>query len=155
MEEQRARSKNPTDLPLSQDVVRLIAAANDESTRRHHEYIGTEHLMLALTEPGVETPSLAALEIEPRRIHTLVDDTIERGNRPLPADLDRPFTTRTKEAFSLAAAAARELGHSEVAVPHLLVGLMREEKNIAAQVLTDSGLTAERAFEFARGAGPM
>jgi hypothetical protein len=89
MDEQFARSRNPTDLPLSADVIRLITVANDESRRREHEFIGAEHLLLATTEPNN--------------------------------------------------------------LPHLLVGLMREQKNIGAQVLADSGLTAERAFEFARG----
>jgi len=150
MDEQLARSRNPTDLPLSADVIRLITVANDESRRREHEFIGAEHLLLAMTEPNNWSPSLLALAVEPERIHTLIDDTIRRGDRALPADLERPFTSRTKEAFSLAAAAAHELGHSHIGVPHLLVGLMREQKNIGAQVLADSGLTAERAFELAR-----
>jgi ATP-dependent Clp protease ATP-binding subunit ClpC len=153
MDDQLARSRNPTDLPLSADVIRLITVANDESTRRDHEYIGTEHLVLAMTEPSNSAASLLALSVEPERVHTLIDDTIRRGNRALPADLERPFTSRTKDAFSLAAAAAHELGHSHIGVPHLLGGLMREQKNIGAQVLADSGLTAERAFELAKDTG--
>ena len=153
MDEQRSRSRNPTDLPLSADIVRLITVANDESTRRQHEYIGTEHFMLALTHQADAAATLVALAIEPERIETLIDETIVRGNRPIAAEVQRPFTSRTNKAFSLAADAARELGHAQIGVPHLLVGLMRERANVAAQVLTDSGLTVERAFEFARGAG--
>jgi ATP-dependent Clp protease ATP-binding subunit ClpC len=155
MDEQLARSKNPTDLPLSSDVVRLITVADSESTTRQHEYIGTEHLVLAMTEPGESAAPLAALAIEPQRVHMQIDDIIRRGDRAISSDIERPFTSRTKQAFSLAAAAAHELGHAEIGVPHLLVGLMREQKNIGAQVLADSGLTAERAFEFARDSGSI
>lgn len=155
MEEQRAHSKNPTDLPLSAEVVRLITVANDESIRRRHEYIGTEHFMLALTHQADTSATLVALAIEPQRIEAIIDETIRSGDRPIAANIERPFTTRTNQAFSLAADAARELGHTQIGVPELLVGFMREQKGIAAQVLTDSGLTADRAFEFARGAGAM
>ncbi len=40
---------------------------------------------------------------------------------------------------------ARELNHSYVGTEHLLLGLLREEKGIAAQVLTDAGVNLEAA----------
>ena len=40
---------------------------------------------------------------------------------------------------------ARELNHSYVGTEHLLLGLLREEKGIAAQVLTDAGVNLEQA----------
>jgi ATP-dependent Clp protease ATP-binding subunit ClpC len=153
MDEQRPQSRNPTDLPLSPDVVRLITEAKEESARRQHEYIGTEHLLLALSQHGDAATSLLALAIEPQRVYTLIDDTIRRGAGPVASDVERPFTSRTKQAFVLAGSAAQELGHSQIGVPHLLVGLMRERKGIAAQVLADQGLTEERAFELARDTG--
>lgn len=153
MDEQRAHARNPTDLPLSLDVVQLIERASDESTRRHHEYVGTEHLVLALSRQDDAATPLLVLGVDLQRVYTLVDETIRRGIAPVTTDIERPFTSRTKQAFSLAAAAAHELGHSRIDVPHLLVGLMRERLNIGAQVLADQGLTEERAFEFARDSG--
>jgi len=153
MDEQRAQARNPTDLPLGLDVVHLITQANDESARRQHEYIGTEHLVLALGQQGGAATPLLALAIEPQQLYTTVGNIIQHGRDTLPSDIERPFTSRTRQAFFLAATAARELGHSQIGVPHLLVGLMRERMNIAAQVLADQGLTEARAFEFARQAG--
>jgi ATP-dependent Clp protease ATP-binding subunit ClpC len=153
MDEQRAQSRNPTDLPLGLDVIHLITQANDESARRHHEYIGTEHLVLALSQPGGAAAPLLALAIEPQRLHTTVGNIIRRGKEPVPSDIERPLTSRTRQAFFLAATAARELGHSHIGVPHLLVGLMRERMNIGAQILADQGLTEQRAFELARDTG--
>lgn len=153
MDEQRAQARNPTDLPLGLDVIHLITQANDESARRQHEYIGTEHLVLALSQPGDAATPLVALAIEPQRLYSIVGNIIQRGRKPVRSDIERPFTSRTRQAFFLAATAARELGHSHIGVPHLLVGLMRERMNIGAQALADQGLTEQRALELARDTG--
>ncbi|HEV8149313.1 MAG TPA: Clp protease N-terminal domain-containing protein, partial [Gemmatimonadales bacterium] len=47
--------------------------------------------------------------------------------------------------LELAMTEARELNHSYVGTEHLLLGLLREEKGIAAQVLTDAGVTLEQS----------
>jgi len=150
MDERRPRVRNPTDLPLSVEVVRLVDRANGESARHDHEYIGTEHLVLALSQQDAPAEPLRTLGIERERVYALIDETIRRGGAPVASNAERPFTSRTKQAFSFAAGVAQELGHSRIEVPHLLVGLMRERLNIGAQVLADQGLTEERALELAR-----
>jgi ATP-dependent Clp protease ATP-binding subunit ClpA len=145
----RAATK-PTDVPLSAAVRQLIADANDESARCQHEYLGTEHLVLALSRQASDGAPLPALGVDPKRVNTLIDGTIKRGNVAPGPDFERPFTSRTKSVFSFAAESARELGHPHVGVADLLVGLMRERLNLGAQVLTDEGLTLERARDFAQ-----
>ncbi|HJQ65539.1 MAG TPA: ATP-dependent Clp protease ATP-binding subunit [Gemmatimonadales bacterium] len=56
-----------------------------------------------------------------------------------------PYTSRAKKVLELAMSEARELNHSYVGTEHLLLGLLREEKGIAAQVLTDAGVNLEQA----------
>lgn len=153
MDEQLADARNPADLPLGLDVVELIGLARSESARCHHEYIGTEHLVLALSQRDNNATPLRALGVEWRQVYTLLDETIQRGSHPVGSGIERPFTSRARQAFSLAAAAAHELDHPRIGVPDLLVGLMRERLNIGAQVLADEGLTEERVFEFARDSG--
>jgi ATP-dependent Clp protease ATP-binding subunit ClpC len=150
MDDKRAQARNPTDLPFSLEVVHLIDRANNESARHDHEYIGTEHLVLALSQQDAPAEPLRALGIEPQRVYAKIDETIRRGSAPIASTVERPLTSRTKQAFSFAAGVAQELGHAHIEVPHLLVGLMRERLNIGAQVLADQGLTEERALEFAR-----
>src|SRR5690606_5419542 len=58
---------------------------------------------------------------------------------------DLPYTSRAKKVLELAMGEARELNHSYVGTEHLLLGLLREEKGIAAQVLTDAGVHLEAA----------
>src|SRR5690606_37704613 len=58
---------------------------------------------------------------------------------------DLPYTSRAKKVLELAMAEARELNHSYVGTEHLLLGLLREEKGIAAQVLTEIGVNLDAA----------
>jgi ATP-dependent Clp protease ATP-binding subunit ClpC len=150
MNAKRTSGTNPTDMPLSEAVLRLLADASDESARLRHEYIGTEHLVLALSRPTGDTSPLVALSVEPKRVHTMIEETIGRGRAAVAPRINRPLTSRTKTAFSFAAESARALGHAHVGVADLVVGLMRERMNIGAQVLAGEGLTEERALEFAR-----
>lgn len=150
MNEQAPQPGNPTELPLSAGVRRLIADATQEATRLDHEYIGTEHLVLALSHQVGDAAPLRALTVDTQRLDATITGIIQRGRRALEPSLERPFTSRTKRAFALAAATARDLSHTDIDVPHVLVGLLRERLNIGAQVLADQGLTLERAYEYAR-----
>lgn len=130
---------------LADDTLELIAEARQQAIRMRHEYIGTEHLLLALTRSDVDhTPSLLVeLGVDVARAHRLLEETVKGGRDPVPADLDRPFTSRTKIVFAHAEEAARALGQPRVDVGHVVYGIMREQRGIAAQVLHDGGLTAE------------
>lgn len=141
---------NPTDVPLSVAMRELIAAAKNESVQRQHEYIGTEHLVLALSRQTGGAAALRALALDPQRVYDLIDGTIRRGDAMLEPNLERPFTSRTKTALSFAQESARQSGRTHIAVADLLVGLMRERMNIGAQVLASEGLTVERAQDYAR-----
>jgi ATP-dependent Clp protease ATP-binding subunit ClpC len=153
MDGKHHHAMSPTDVPLSAAVLQLIADAKDESAHLRHEYIGTEHLVLALSRQAGDAAPLAALAVEPQRVYTLISETVGRGRVALEPEIERPFTSRTKRAFSLAAESAHQLGHTHIGVAHLLVGLLRERLNIGAQVLAHAGLTEERAYEYAQQSG--
>src|SRR4030095_11469713 len=67
------------------------------------------------------------------------------GKAAAAAGPDLPYTSRAKKVLELAMTEARELNHSYVGTEHLLLGLLREEKGIAAQVLTDAGVNLEQS----------
>ena len=96
MDEQRMDAQNPADLPLSLDVVQLIDQARDESARCHHEYVGTEHLMLAMSLQDDAATPLRALGVERRQVYTLIDETIRRGSHPVASHIERPFTCTSR-----------------------------------------------------------
>ena len=71
-----------------------------------------------------------------------IEETVRSGKATIALG-ELPYTSRAKKVLEFAMAEARELNHSYVGTEHLLLGLLREEKGIAAQVLTDAGVTLE------------
>lgn len=120
---------------------RVLAMAREESARLQHEYVGTEHLLLALIREGqsVATSVLQQLGVDLRKIARSIEDIQREGSGRAPTDL--PYTSRAKKVLELAMEEARDLAHSYVGCEHLLLGLIREEKGIAAQALAQGGAT--------------
>lgn len=125
----------------------VLALAREESARLQHEYVGTEHIMLGLIREGggVAATVLQNLSAELDAIRLKIETIITRGRSSPTAGLDLPYTSRAKKVLELAMWEARELNHSYVGTEHLLLGLLAEEKGIAAQVLVSSGVTLEGA----------
>jgi ATP-dependent Clp protease ATP-binding subunit ClpA len=127
----------------------LLDAANGESDRLGHEYVGLEHILLALSRQTGENV-LTTLGVDAERVQHMIETTVRRGDSPPLDRRVRPFTSRTKNAFVFAGESAREFGHPQVAPEHLLLGMLREKMNIGAQVLHDRGLTADVVAEHLR-----
>jgi ATP-dependent Clp protease ATP-binding subunit ClpC len=139
-------------LEFSDRLRSVLSGAREEATRLQHEHVGTEHLLLALLadSSGKETslPSLAGvvldlLEIEREKMREVLEQTVLRG-RSATADDQLSYTSRAKAVLELAMAEARMSRASTVDTQHLLLGLLREERGIAAQVLLDFGVTLEK-----------
>src|SRR5438046_2483067 len=126
---------------------KVLAMAREEAARLHHEYVGTEHILLGLIREGqgVAATVLQNLTVELDEIQQRIEKTVKKGKAAQATGSDRPYTSRAKKVLELAMSEARELGHSYVGTEHLLLGLLREEKRIAAQVLTDAGVNLEAA----------
>ncbi|HET7450318.1 MAG TPA: ATP-dependent Clp protease ATP-binding subunit, partial [Gaiellaceae bacterium] len=78
-------------------------------------------------------------------IQQKIEETVKKGKAAQTTGPDLPYTSRAKKVLELAMSEARELNHSYVGTEHLLLGLLREEKGIAAQVLTDAGVNLDAA----------
>jgi hypothetical protein len=131
------------------DRVRMvIQMAREEAVRLHHEYVGTEHLLLGIIceGEGVAAAVLTNLNVDLEDVQQRVVEIIKIGKSAARDPKDLPYTSRAKKVLELAMTEARELNNSYVGTEHLLLGLLREEKGIAAQVLTHhAGLTLEGA----------
>jgi ATP-dependent Clp protease ATP-binding subunit ClpC len=131
---------------FTQGLRDVLTHAREEARGLGHEYIGTEHLLLALlrtTDPtGVEL--LRGLDVDRDAVRVMVETTVKRGHKSLPP-AELPFTSRGKRTLELAMEASRELDHANVGIEHLLLGLVREGKGIGGQVLMEHGVTEARA----------
>jgi hypothetical protein len=126
---------------------KVLAMAREEAARLHHEYVGTEHVLLALVGEGegVAATALQNLGADLDDIREVVEEMVKKGQGTGWTGPDLPYTSRAKKVLELAMAEARELNHAYVGTEHVLLGLLREEKGIAAQVLGDAGITIENA----------
>jgi len=121
---------------------RALQVAGDEAAALHHDYVGPEHILLALLRDGesAAVTLLKALGCDISGIRTTVEEIVKPGASTAPPGV-RPFTSRVKKVLEFTMIAARDDGSTSVGTQHLLVGLVREEKSIAAQVLVNSSVT--------------
>src|SRR5216110_1789092 len=128
-------------------VRKVLQMAREEAARLHHEYVGTEHILLGLIREGegVAAAVLTNLNVDLEEIQQKIEETVKKGKAAAAAGPDLPYTSRAKKVLELAMSEARELNHSYVGTEHLLLGLLREEKGIAAQVLNSLGVSLEEA----------
>ena len=120
--------------------------ANRQAMRFSHEYIGTEHLLLALIEEGtgVAMAALKSLGIDPQRIRRDVEGLIQLG--PDKATLqDAPPTPRAKRVIECSMEEARKMHCDYVGTEHILIGLLRVEDGVAALALGKNGLNIAAA----------
>jgi ATP-dependent Clp protease ATP-binding subunit ClpC len=118
--------------------------ANQEAQRFNHEYIGTEHILLGLIKEGsgVAANVLKNLDIDLRKIRHEVEKLVRSG--PDLVTMGRlPQTPRAKKVIEFSMEEARNLNHNYVGTEHILLGLLREQEGVAAQVLMNLGLKLE------------
>src|SRR2546429_244249 len=127
---------------------KVMQLANQEAQRLNHEYIGTEHILLGLVKEGsgVAANVLKNLDIDLRKIRLEVEKLVQSSPEVgTPGKL--PQTPRAKKVIEYSIEEARNLNHNYVGTEHLLLGLLREQEGVAAQVLMNLGLKLEDVRE--------
>jgi ATP-dependent Clp protease ATP-binding subunit ClpA len=132
---------------FTERVRRVLARAREAAMELHHEYVGTEHLLLAVAgeDDGIATAVLNNLGASANEIVARIRDGVKPGDGRRQFGPDLPYTSRAKKVLELAMAETRQFGHSYVGTEHLLLGIIAEQKGIAAQVLHELGVDLERA----------
>jgi ATP-dependent Clp protease ATP-binding subunit ClpA len=132
---------------FTERVRKVLSMAREEAARLHHEYVGTEHILLGIVREGegVAATMLQNLSVEIDELEQKINEIVKQGQRGQVTGPDLPYSSRAKKVLELAMAEAREVNHSYVGTEHLLLGLLREERGIAAQVLVDAGVTVQGA----------
>ncbi|MEO2089017.1 MAG: Clp protease N-terminal domain-containing protein, partial [Gemmataceae bacterium] len=129
---------------------KVMQLANQEAQRFNHEYIGTEHILLGLVKEGsgVAANVLKNLDVDLRKIRLEVERIVQHGQGGDQVVMGRlPHTPRAKKVIEYSIEEARNLNHSYVGTEHLLLGLLREQEGVAAQVLMNLGLKLEDVRE--------
>ncbi|MFO0817580.1 MAG: ATP-dependent Clp protease ATP-binding subunit [Pirellulales bacterium] len=127
---------------------KVMQLANQEAQRFNHEYIGTEHILLGLVKEGsgVAANVLKNLDVDLRKIRLEVEKLVQSG--PEMVTMGRlPQTPRAKKVIEYSMEEARNLNHNYVGTEHILLGLLREQEGVAAQVLMNLGLKLDEVRE--------
>ncbi len=128
--------------PRAQQV---LALARKEADRFHHNYVGTEHLLLGLINlgQGVAVNVLQKMGLDLQTVRSAVEKQVGTGPESKPSG-NIPYTPRVKKVLALAGKEARALNHSYVGTEHILLGLLREGEGVAARVLKSLEVDIER-----------
>jgi carbon storage regulator CsrA len=129
---------------FTERVRKVMQLANQEAQRLQHEYIGTEHILLGLVKEGagVAAHVLRNLEIDLQHVRQEVEKIVQAG--PDMVTMGKlAQTPRAKKVIEFAIEEARNLNQNYVGTEHILLGLVRENAGVAAQVLMNLGLSPE------------
>jgi len=128
---------------------KVMSLARLEAQRFYHDYVGTEHILLALVKEGTGVASvvLKKMGVELKEIREEIEKKVKRGSEPLTGKQQLHYTPTAKRVLELAFEEARNLGHHYIGTEHLLLGLLREEDGVAAQVLIGLGLKLDEVRE--------
>ena len=130
---------------FSERARRVLTFAQEEANRFHHNYIGTEHILLGLTREreSVAVKVLTGLGVDILKIQSSVEFVMERGGKTPSREIG--LTPRAKRVIELAVDEARRLQHNYIGTEHLLLGLLREGEGVAAGILGNLGVDLEGA----------
>lgn len=125
---------------------KVMQLANQEAQRLNHEYIGTEHVLLAFVRLGEGTgiSVLRDLGVKTWEIRSEIGKIITSGS-DIVTLAKLPQTQRAKKVIEYAIEESQNLRHNYVGTEHLLLGLLRENEGVAAQVLMKLGVQLENA----------
>ena len=134
---------------FTERVRKVLALAREEAAELSYEYVGTEHLLLAIIREGSSTAYavITNFGVNSRDLRASIIEGLgpSRREKAEVGRVDLPYSSRAKKTLELAMSEARELNHSYVGTEHLLLGLIREEKGVAAQALKQVGMSIESA----------
>jgi uncharacterized protein (TIGR03435 family) len=133
---------------FTQRALRVLFYARSEISQLGSSAIEPEHILLGVLD---ESRGLGS-RILARTGDTFDDfrsDIVGRltGGEKIPESDDIPFSASCKRALQYAAEEADRLLHKYVGTEHLLLGLLREERSVAAEVLAARGVTIEAVRE--------
>jgi|WetSurMetagenome_2_1015567.scaffolds.fasta_scaffold07174_6 ATP-dependent Clp protease ATP-binding subunit ClpC len=124
------------DSNFSQRVQEVIRLSREEALRLGHDYIGTEHLLLGIIREGegVAINIFNNLGIEPAKIKKAVEETVKQASSTLTVG-NIPLTKQAEKVLKITYLEAKLFKSDVIGTEHLLLSILREDDNLAAQIL--------------------
>lgn len=119
-----------------------LALARKEADRFKNNHLDTDHLLLGIIRlgEGVASTVLRTKQIDLESVRRRIESELKKHTSATVAG-NLPYTAEVKKALALAAKEAKALNHSYVGTEHILLGIVRLDTGLAAQVLVELGVT--------------
>ncbi len=126
-----------------QDVIRL---GREEALRLGHDYIGTEHLLLGIIREGqgVAIRILRNLDCDLLRLKKTIEDTVRTSGGTLTIG-NLPLTKQAEKVIKISQIEAKIYKADVIGTEHLLLSILRDEDNIATQILHQFNVNYDNA----------
>ena len=126
-----------------QDVIRL---SREEALRLGHDYIGTEHLLLGIIREGqgVAVRILRNLDCDLLKLKKAIEDTVRTSGGTLTIG-NIPLTKQAEKVLKITQIESKIYKADVIGTEHLLLSLLRDEDNIATQILHQFNITYDSA----------
>ncbi len=126
-----------------QDVIRL---SREEALRLVHDYIGTEHLLLGIIREGqgVAVRILRNLDCDLMKLKKAIEDTVRTSGGTLTIG-NIPLTKQAEKVLKITQIESKIYKADVIGTEHLLLSLLRDEDNIATQILHQFNVTYDAA----------
>jgi ATP-dependent Clp protease ATP-binding subunit ClpC len=128
---------------FSPRVKDVISYSREEAIRLGHDYIGTEHLLLGLIREGdgKALKTLKAMDIDPIRVKKSIEDSIKGTAGVTTNYVNIPLTKQAEKVLKITYLEAKIFKTDIIGTEHLLLSILRDEDNLASQILAQYGIT--------------
>ena len=143
---QALQSYRPTWIPskhlnrFNEHAQHVLSLAREEALSFHHQFIGTEHLLLGLLrgQDGLAALALAKLGVALDPVRSAVEEKIGRRDYPVQEELD--YVPRARKVLSLALDETERQESAYVRTEHILLGMVRDGSGVGADILDMFGV---------------
>ncbi len=131
---------------FSERVQEVIRLSREEALRLGHDYIGTEHLLLGIIREGqgIAVRILRNLDVDLIKLKKAIEDTVRSAGGTLTIG-NIPLTKQAEKVLKITQIESKIYKSNVIGTEHILLSLLRDEDNIATQILHQFNVTYESA----------
>jgi len=132
------------DSNFSNRVQEVIRLSREEAIRLGHDYIGTEHLLLGIIREGegIAIKIFSNLGIDTQKVKKTVEETVRQSGGTLTVG-NIPLTKQAEKVLKITYLEAKLFKSDVIGTEHLLLSILREDDNLAAQILNQFNMNYE------------